>query len=102
MFRRLYWVTEQVDPKGSSRVAGVYTSIPHLLKHGLNWPSGDSRLRLTLTKLDCENDPIGTWCEPNFDGLEDRLREFIVTDEFSPEHCQMLIDALNNHCKAAA
>ena len=102
MFRKLYWVTEHVYSNGESKVLGVYTSIPDLIRHGLAWPDGKGRLRLTLTKLDSDKDPFGTWCEPHFDGIADRLSEFVKTDEFSAEHCQMLLDALERHTALAA
>jgi len=102
MFRKLYWVTEQVDSKGNSHVSGVYTSIPELIRHGLSWQEGDCHLRITLTKLDSIKEPFGTWCEPNFNGLGERLEEFIQTDEFTKEHCQMLLEALNGRAAKAA
>ena len=100
MFRRVYWVTEYVYSDGHSDVHGVYTSIPNLIRQGLNRPDG-ARLRLTLTKLDCEQDPFGTWLEPNFDGLADRLDEFVRTDEFSRDQCQALLSTLLREAKAA-
>jgi len=102
MFRRLYWVTEQVDPMGRSRVGGVYTSIPDLIHHGLVNQGQNETLRITLTKLDSDKEPFGTWSEPYFEGLETRLEEFIRTDEFSAEHCKALVDALRKRTKAAA
>jgi len=95
MFRKLYWVTEQVDLRGHSRVTGVYTSIPDLVRRGLN-PSGNGRIRLTLTKLDSDQEPLGTWTEPAFMGLAQGLEQFIHTDEFSEEHCNMLLNALSD------
>jgi len=102
MFRKLYWVTEQVDSLANSRVTGVYTSIPELIRHGLCWSDNGHVLRLTLTKLDSDKDPFGTWCEPDFSGLGERLKEFIETDEFSREHCQMLEEALETRTAVAA
>jgi hypothetical protein len=100
MFRRIYWVTEYVHEDGRSEVHGVYTSIPNLVRQGLDRPAG-TRLRLTLTKLDCEEAPLGTWLEPNFEGLSARLDEFVRTDEFSRDQCQALMDALVHEAKAA-
>jgi len=102
MFRKLYWVTELVDSLGNSRVSGVYTSIPELIRHGISSSNGDCRLRLTLAKLDSEKDPFGVWCEPDFSGLGERLNEFIETDEFSSEHCNMLVEHLNHLSRMAA
>lgn len=93
MFRRVYWVVEWLDNDGRSEVRGVYTSIPNLVRTGLGHPS-DRRLRLTLTKLDCECGPFGVWLEPNYEGLAERLQEFVRTEEFSSEQCKSLLDAL--------
>lgn len=100
MFRRIYWVTEYVHEDGRSDVHGVYTSIPNLIRQGLDRPEG-MRLRLTLTKLDCEQGPFGSWLEPNFEGLQERLDEFVRTEEFSKDHCQALLDALHPKAQAA-
>lgn len=102
MFRKLYWVTEQVGSHGKSRVSGVYTSIPELIRHGLNCADDDSRLRLTLAQLNSEQDPLGVWCEPDFTGIADRLEEFIKTDEFTSEHCHMLVEHLDRLTRLAA
>ena len=102
MFRKIYWVTEEVDPLGFSHVSGVYTSIPELIRHGLTWDIGNHFLRLTLTKLDSDKEPFGTWCEPNFSGIGERLEEFIETDEISLEHSKMLVEALKQHCGVPA
>ncbi len=102
MFRKIYWVTEQVDSRGRSHVFGVYTSIPDLIHHGLPDCSGDYRLRLTLTKLDSDKEPFGSWCEPDFGAIGSRLDEFVKTDEFTREHCQMLVEALDRRTRVAA
>ena len=102
MFRKLYWVTEQVDPLGTSHVAGVFTSIPHLVQNGLSDRPRGSRLRLTLTKLDCEESQMGCWLEPNFNDLEERLHEFVQTEEFTSEQCHMLLDALRQRSAVKA
>lgn len=94
MFRRLYWVTEEVGNDGSSAVTGVYTSIPELVNVGIESRNGQiSKLRLNLVKLDCSG-PLATWQAPEFGGVEERLQEFVRTDEFSADHCKMLVDAL--------
>jgi hypothetical protein len=100
MFRKLYWVTEQVQPDGKSHVTGVFTSIPNLVKEGFAC-NELGRLRLTLTKLDSEDGALGRWTAPNFSGLEERLSEFVATDEFTRDHCESLVAALENH-KASA
>ena len=102
MFRKLYWVTEQVDSLGISHVTGVYTSIPDLIRHGPCQTNDNTYLRLTLAKLDSENEPFGTWSEPDFSGIGDKLNEFVITDEFSIEHCQMLLENLEGRARIAA
>lgn len=101
MFRKLYWVTESISANGESRVLGVYTSIPDLIRHGLHG-SGEGKLRLTLTKLDSSQAPLATWTEPNFAGIEEHLAEFVKTDEFSKDHCSALCEALRESRKVAA
>lgn len=102
MFRKLYWVTEMVDPLGASHIIGVYTSIPDLIRTGLPESNKPDRLRLTLTKLDSTQPPFGVWCEPDFSCLSERLQDFIATDEFSMEHCQMLVEALRSRTAVTA
>lgn len=100
MFRRLYWVTEECEPNGSC-VTGVYTSIPDLIKHGLRWVDGPrTKLRLTLCKLDCAREPLGTFEGPDFKGLEERLADFVKTDEFSQDECKALVEALHSFSSA--
>jgi|SRR5579862_2524699 len=94
MFRKLYWVTEQVKPDGESRVTGVFTSIPNLVKEGLAC-NHIRTMRLTLTKLDCISGALGTWMGPDFAGLPDGLIEFVQTEEFTAEHCESLVEALS-------
>lgn len=97
MFRKLYWVVEHLDEKGSSRIQGVFTSIPDLIRIGLKT---DAQVRLTLAKLDTHEAPFGCWTGPEFDGLGQKLEEFIATDEFTREQCQALIQALNSKVAA--
>lgn len=95
MFRRLYWVTEELDAAGKSRVTGAYTSIPDLMARGIRWTGQPaSALRLTLVKLDCERAPLGVFTGPRFEGLEESLAEFIQTDEFSEHDCVSLCETL--------
>lgn len=101
MFRKLYWVTEQVDTAGRSRVTGVYTSIPDLIRKGLHTQGRTSALRLTLAKLDSEQEPLGSWTSPRYEGLDRCLDEFVLTDEFSKEQCNALLDALHHIEKVA-
>jgi hypothetical protein len=101
MFRKLYWVTEAIQTSGQSQVLGVYTSIPDLIRHGLPQVR-DGKLRLTLTKLDSSSAPMGVWTEPNFEGIEDQLDQFVKTDEFSKDHCSSLCQALRQSRTSAA
>ena len=101
MFRKLYWVTEIIQKNGQSSVLGVYTSIPDLIRHGLP-QAHEGTLRLTLTKLDSSNSPMGTWTEPHFEGIEEKLDEFVRTDEFSKDQCSALCQALKQSVHAQA
>ena len=93
MFRKLYWVSEQVFNDGTSTVNGVYTSIPDLVHYGLRFPE-KGQLRLTLTKLDSNQQPLGCWLSPNFDGLESAMVPYTKTEEFTNEHVRLLIVSL--------
>ena len=93
-FRKLYWVTEQIDGQGQSAVVGVYTSIPDLVEVGLRWEDGLSKrsgYRLSLVKLDSKKGPLGAWQSPDFASLADDLEEFIATKEFSRTDCERLV-----------
>ena len=100
MFRRLYWVSEQVFTDGTSKVNGVYTSIPDLVRYGLQYAEGGD-LRLTLTKLDSSSDPLGTWISPGFGEMETAIQEYVTTEEISSEHVKMLINGLSASSHAA-
>jgi hypothetical protein len=93
MFRRLYWVSEQVYNDGTSSVNGVYTSIPDLVHYGLRFPES-GQLRLTLTKLDSNKEPLGCWLSPEFEGLEAAMTPYLKTEEFSTEHVKILMKSL--------
>lgn len=101
MFRRLYWVTEYVMADGRSHIGGVYTSIPDLVRNGLN-RGEEGTLRVTLTKLDSDKKPFGTWMGPDFAGLEEACQQFIRTDEFSVDEVNNLARALRSQVSAAA
>ena len=100
MFRKLYWVSEQVYNDGTSTVNGVYTSIPDLVRYGLRFPD-QGQLRLTLTKLDSNQQPLGCWLSPNFDGLETAMGPYLKTEEFTNEHVKLLIKSLVGSTVAA-
>jgi hypothetical protein len=96
MFRKLYWVTEQVTTDGKSHVTGVFTSIPNLLKEGMACNQLGC-LRLTLMKLDSENGTLGSWTAPNFKGIEERLHDLVKSDEVTIDHSESLVAALEKH-----
>lgn len=104
MFRRLYWVAEQVDKDGSSHVTGVYTSIQDLVHKGLQWCGGGSgcSYRLTLLKPDSFNIPFGSWESPKFDGLQEELEQFVSTGEYSREEVLLLENALGSFVSVTA
>lgn len=87
MFRRIYWVVENLNGDGTSNVLGVFTSIPDLMEKGL---VGQSNVRLTLTRLDAGNGVLGVWTAPHFEGMRESLTEYIETGEFQIEHCDQL------------
>ena len=93
MFRKLYWVSEQVFNDGTSTVNGVYTSIPDLVHYGLRFPD-KGQLRLTLTKLDSNQQPLGCWLSPNFEGLETAMGPYLKTEEFTNDHVKLLVQSL--------
>ena len=93
-FRRLYWVTEQIDESGTSEIAGVFTSIPDLVEEGIRWNveiDKRHRFRVTLVKLDSPNKPFGSWVSPDFQGMQEDLREYIKTEEFTVPDCEGLV-----------
>jgi hypothetical protein len=92
MFRKLYWVVEQVQSDGKSSVRGVYTSIPDLVDCGLAGLTG--AVRLTLTKLDSNQPPVGLWSSPGFEGVSEDLQPYVDADDFSDDHRHYLIAAL--------
>ncbi|MFQ3669410.1 MAG: hypothetical protein SNJ61_11050 [Fimbriimonadaceae bacterium] len=99
MFRRLYWVTEQLYADGRSRVTGIYTSIPDLIDHGLRFVGDDAPkcvgLRLSLVKLDAGHDVLGVWSGDDFKHIADDLAPYVRTHEFNPETVDDLAQILN-------
>lgn len=105
MFRRLYWVAEQIEDNGSSKVTGVYTSIQDLVGRGLKWCADSSvgkRYRLTLVKPDAFDCPLGRWESPDFSGLMDGLQTFVQSNEYSTEECMLLKNELDRFMQAEA
>jgi hypothetical protein len=104
MFRKLYWVTEQLDSDGRAAITGVFTSAPDLIGKGLVWcDCTDKRasFRLTLIALDRAGKPLGTWTGPDFAGMDDDLKAFVDTGEFSVEEHNELCQAVDHFAKAA-
>ena len=101
-FRRIYWVTEQIDEDGTSQVGCVNTSIPELMDKGLRWDEqipGRSGFRISLVKLDSMAKPLGTWAAPEFAGLDESLKEYIGTGEFNEGDCLQVVDSLRDFCR---
>jgi hypothetical protein len=98
-FRKLYWVTEQLDEGGRSQIGGVFTSIPDLIEGGIHWQEDGGKpqaFRLSLVKLDSRNRPLGCWTSPDYPGIEDDLAEYIRTQEFGPTEIEELLTALRS------
>lgn len=95
-FRRIYWVTEQLDGDGKSQIGGVFTSIQDLLDEGLRWSeSGKGHgFRVTLVKLDSDREPLGSWTSPDFSGMEADLEPYITTQEFDRMDCEAMVREL--------
>ncbi len=96
MFRRLYWIIEQVSANGASIVTGVYTSIPDLLHKGLQGCEKGQTLRITLVKPDTFNAPLGQWSGPGYADIAQDLKAFVDTHEITEEEVLNLTSALSN------
>lgn len=97
-FRRIYWVTEQLDEQGYSEVTGIYTSIPDLVETGLaTKPFCDKTagLRITLCALDSKEAPLACFSSPGFGNVAETLRPFVETGELTAEEVAQLADALS-------
>ncbi|GIV01765.1 MAG: hypothetical protein KatS3mg015_0595 [Fimbriimonadales bacterium] len=96
-FRRIYWVTEQLDDEGHSDVTGVYTSIPDLVEIGLglkDYSPHQKTVRLSLCELDASKPPLVTLFWNEYDKLESLLKPFVDDGEMTHEDVMMLVDAL--------
>lgn len=96
-FRRIYWVTEQIDGQGRSEVTGVFTSVPDLIDIGLGVREISEKragFRVSLCELDCKDMPLLTLESPGFEGFEAKLTPFMQTGEISREEYNSLADAL--------
>ena len=103
-FRKIYWVTEQVNAIGQSAVTGVYTSIPDLVDHGLHLCDGVAHrdaFRLSLVELD-RCGALGAWTSPGFDGVKEDLMAFVATAELVEQDVESLAGALEAHPLAGA
>lgn len=98
-FRKIYWVTEQLESSGASHVAGVYTSVADLVSRGVAYRDtvpGDAGFRLTLVQLDSTRAPLGSWSTPGFAGLEEAWEEYIGTGELTLSELESLRAALDS------
>ena len=98
-FRRIYWVTEQLDECGCSQVTGVYTSIPDLVERGIQWREGCSKrdgFRLTLVQLDSARLPLGVWSSPDFEDIASDLETFVKSEELTAQDCELLVSNLRS------
>jgi hypothetical protein len=96
-FRRIYWVTEQIDGDGMSEVTGVFTSIPDLVDTGLgirDISGKKAAFRVTLCELDSRMEPLMRFQSPDFTGFEADVRPILETGEMSLEEYNTLLDAL--------
>jgi hypothetical protein len=96
-FRRIYWVTEQIDNDGHSQVTGVFTSIPDLIELGIGVRGicdKSAAFRLTLVELDSREMPLISLESPDFDNYQSKLAPFLESGEVSREEFNSLADAL--------
>lgn len=96
-FRRIYWVTEQLDESGCGQVTGVYTSIPDLVEYGLSMKAHCEKqagLRLTLCELDTTQPPLVQLTSTDFGNIEALLDPFVKDGEITHEDLVMLSEAL--------
>lgn len=97
MFRRLYWIAEQLNADGTSRITGIYTSIQDLCHGGLQWsPKCNSKvIRLTLMKPDCFDQPLGSWVSPSFGDIATDMRTYVDSNEYTEEEVKLLISSID-------
>ena len=93
MFRRIYWITERLHKDGASEATGIYTSIYDLVTRGL--PRHPDGLRLTIAKVDAEEDPTARYVSPDFAALDGDLEPYVRSGEITEEQRRMLRDALD-------
>jgi hypothetical protein len=94
-FRRIYWVTEQMEAGGKSRVVGIYTSIPDLIETGLPaLPDKAAGFRVSLCELDSNQPPVTSFESPDFSGVSEALEPIVKGGEFTVEEARALSHAL--------
>ncbi len=97
-FRTVYWVTEQLDAEGRSLVAGVFTSVHDLMDHGFAGIEGSEKVagfRLNLCELDTLG-VLGKWSSPDYEGLENDLKEYVATSEVAHHEAVAFIKLLKD------
>ena len=94
-FRRIYWVTEQFEEGGDSRVVGVYTSIPDLIEIGLPLIKGKAAgFRVSLYELDSDAPAIASFSSDDLSGVGAAMHPLVTGGEFTHEEAKALEDSL--------
>jgi hypothetical protein len=94
LFRKLYWVAEDLLPSGAASLRGVFTSVPNLIRLGIPDRLDPSRFRLTLTRLDSTDGVVARWSGPDFDHLSQDLAPFVVEEDFTEEQRRNLVERI--------
>lgn len=95
-FRKVYWVTEQLDAEGRSLVAGVFTSVHDLMTHGFAGIEGCDKVagfRLNLCELDTLG-VLGRWSSPDYAGLEEDLKQYVASAEVAHHEAEEFVKLL--------
>lgn len=95
IFRRVYWVVEQLGDRGSE-VAGVYTSIPDLLENGLRSVSG-ATIRVSAFELDKARGALCTWRTDSKHEAAEAFELLVEAGDFTHEEIARLCDALKQN-----
>lgn len=97
-FRKLYWVTEQLDVNGLSEVTGVFTSVPDLIRTGLGIQESattkQAGYRLSLMELDKNGLAFLQWSSLHPEPIEELLEPFAKSGELTRDEISRLADAL--------
>lgn len=96
VLRYIYWVVEELGCDGSSRVTGVYTSIPDLIENGFRRLGGDvgAGFRLSLCKLDSNGAPLHCWRVPCDSSIGEDLKTYVESGEISQSDHEQIVDAV--------